>query len=233
VNLKLDEPRLDTIEYPTSDGRPMAETDIHRDLMLDLITSLDDWYVPDPMIYVSGNLLVFYRRGNKRRHLAPDVFVVRGVSKRRRDNYLIWEEGKSPEAVIELTSASTCNEDVKYKFDLYQDELKVNEYFLFDPYEEYLEPSLQGFRLVDGEFQPIQFVNGRLPSEVLGLYLFRDGTQLRLWDPKTGKVVPTRSERAAAAEDRADSAAERADSASAENERLRAELEEMKKRLGG
>jgi Uma2 family endonuclease len=252
VNLKLDEPKTDTIEYPTSDGRPMAETDLHRTLMFDLITSLDDWFLPDPMVYVSGNLLVFYRRGNKRRHLAPDVFAVRGVPKRRRDHYLIWEEGKSPEVVIELTSASTRDEDIKYKFDLYQDELRVKEYFLFDPYEEYLDPSFQGFRLIDGEFQPIAPADGRLPSEVLGLHLFRDGTQLRLWDPKTGKVVATRSERAAlaenravtaeeraataegraaTAEDRAATAEDRAKSASDENDRLRAELEQMKKRL--
>lgn len=35
------------------------------------------------------------------------VFVVRGVPKHDRPNYLIWEEGKSLDFVIELTSSST------------------------------------------------------------------------------------------------------------------------------
>src|SRR5260370_4266949 len=130
MSVKVRDPRID---YPTSDGRPMAETDIHRDLMIDSIQSLEDHYSDDANVYVSGNLLVFYVRGDRRRHLSPDVFVVRGVPKRKRDNYLIWEEGRGPEFVLENTSKSTREEDVDDKFVLYQDELRVPEYFLFDP----------------------------------------------------------------------------------------------------
>ena len=50
-------PRTD---YPTSDGRPMAETDFHRQLMTALIETLEDWYAAAPDTYVSGNLLLFY-----------------------------------------------------------------------------------------------------------------------------------------------------------------------------
>src|SRR5437588_5992969 len=123
-------------EYPTSDGRPMAETDLHRDLMIALIQTLQAWYAREPFVYVSGNLLVFYEPDNRRRHLSPDVFVVKGVPKHRRDNYLIWEEGRGPDVVIELTSASTRNEDVEEKMGLYRDVLRVPEYFLFDPQQE-------------------------------------------------------------------------------------------------
>jgi hypothetical protein len=63
-------------DYPTSDGKPMAETDHHRELMEDLIRMLRDWFLRQPQVYVSGNLLLFYVRGNKRRHISPDVFVV-------------------------------------------------------------------------------------------------------------------------------------------------------------
>ncbi len=31
-------------DYPTSDGTPMAETEIHRDLMTTLIETLKWWY---------------------------------------------------------------------------------------------------------------------------------------------------------------------------------------------
>src|SRR5262245_39222534 len=95
------------IEYPTTDGKPMAETDLHRDLMIDLIRTLQAFYASDPLVYVSGNLLMFYEKGNKRKHVSPDVFVVKGVAKHRRENYLLWEEGRGPQVVIELTSSST------------------------------------------------------------------------------------------------------------------------------
>src|SRR5262249_32476039 len=91
--------------YPTTDGKPMAETDRHRELMFDLIKVLEFFYALVPDVYVSGNLLLFYERGNKRRHVSPDVFVSKKVPKGERLNYLLWEEGKGPDLVIELTSS--------------------------------------------------------------------------------------------------------------------------------
>ena len=99
--------------YPTSDGKPMAETDLHRDLMLQLIEILKEFYRSVPNVYVSGNLLLFYEQGNRRRHVSPDVFVVRGVEKRERENYLVWEEKKGPQLVIELTPDGGANAQLK------------------------------------------------------------------------------------------------------------------------
>jgi Uma2 family endonuclease len=173
--------------YPTTDWRPMAETDLHRDLMMALIQRLQAWFAADPMIYVSGNLLLFYIPGNKRKHLAPDVFVVKGVAKRRRENYLIWEEGKGPDFVIEVTSSSTRKEDIKKKFELYRDVLKVAEYFLFDPLGDYLSPPLRGYRLVNAGYQPIVAEQGRFWSEELGLFLWKDGSDLKLYEPASNQ----------------------------------------------
>ena len=61
------------IAYPTRDGRPLGETDLHRNKMLDLIETLEDHFTGDPNIYVSGNLLVFYERGDRRKHVARRV----------------------------------------------------------------------------------------------------------------------------------------------------------------
>ena len=80
--------------------------------------------------------------------------------------------------MFEYTSASTRDEDLDEKYHLYQDTLAVPEYFLFDPKQEYLTPSLQGFRLNSGRYLAIAPVDGRLHSEVLGLDLERDGTFL-------------------------------------------------------
>lgn len=73
--------RRKIFDYPTADGRPMAETDWHRDLMVELIQTLKAFFANNPMDYVSGNLLVFYVPGDRLRHLSPDVFVVKGVHK--------------------------------------------------------------------------------------------------------------------------------------------------------
>jgi Uma2 family endonuclease len=181
-------------DYPTSDGKPMAETDDHRDLMVDLIETLKLYYLASALVYVSGNLLIYYVPGDKRRHISPDVFVVRGVAKHNRDYYLVWEEGKAPEAVFELTSKSTRREDLGKKMAIYRGILKVKEYFLFDPHRDYLKPPLQGYRLSKGDYRPIQPVAGRLPSKVLGLHLEADGGVLRLYDPAGGRWLPTPAE---------------------------------------
>jgi Uma2 family endonuclease len=211
-------------DYPTSDGRPVAETDWHRDLMADLIQMLKAWYASHSDVYVSGNLLLFYRRGDKRRHLSPDVFVVKGVPAHDRPNYLTWEEGKGPDVVIELTSSSTRSEDVNRKFVLYRDTLKVREYFLFDPLGDYLDPPLRGYRLRGGEYAAIRPLKGRLPSKVLGLHLEGNGRVLRLYNPLSGEWLPTPLERANQAE-----AAQQA--AEAEVDRLRREVEGLRRRL--
>jgi Uma2 family endonuclease len=219
-------------DYPTSDGKPMAETDWHRDLMAALIETLKLYYAAQPLVYVSGNLLMFYEPGNRRRHVSPDVFVVKGVPKHDRPNYLVWLERKGPDVVIEITSSSTRREDVRQKRDLYQNTLRVREYVLFDPDADYLDPPLQGFRLVKGEYTPIRPVAGRLRSRVLGLHLERDGRQLRLYDPANDRWLPTPLELAAQAEAARRQEAEARRQAEAEVERLRREVEELKRRSG-
>jgi len=210
--------------YPTSDGKPMAETDRHRQLMFDLIEQLKRHFAGQTDTYVSGNLLLYYDPKDKRRHLSPDCMVIFGVPNQERINYLTWEEGKGPDVVFELTSSSTRHEDTRRKFERYRDVLRVREYFLFDPYEDYLEPSMQGYRLRAGQYVHIQPKDGRLPSQLLGLHLERDGSSLRLWNPATGDWVAKTAEREDAERQRADAESARADAAEAELARLRARL---------
>lgn len=211
----------------------MAETDWHRVLMLQLIETLKVYYAADSNTYVSGNLLIFYKPNDKRRHVSPDVFVVKGVRDGYRPNYLTWMEGKGPDVVIELTSKTTRREDINTKMTLYRDTLKVKEYFLFDPLEDYLEPSMQGFRLVGGEYRPIRLKDGRMPSKVLGLHLERSGFELRLWNPATEIWLPTDAEEKARERQRADEERRRADAAEAENARLRQLLAERDSHKNG
>jgi Uma2 family endonuclease len=178
--------------YPTWSAEPRPETEWHRDLMFDLIDVLRRFY-EGQQVYVSGNLLVFYERGNRRRRVAPDVWLARGVENVLRPNYLVWEEPRGPEFVIELTSSRTRYADTVRNFARYRDALRVREYFLFDPLDHHLRPRLQGYRLRGGRYESIRPRAGRLPSQVTGLHLEADGTQARLWNPATqSRLLTTR-----------------------------------------
>ncbi|HEV3261183.1 MAG TPA: Uma2 family endonuclease [Gemmataceae bacterium] len=218
------------VEYPSGDGKPLAETPVHRDNLLGTIELLRTWFAGEPEVYISGNMFVYYVEGNPRKHVVPDVFVVRGVARRDRDYYLVWEERKGPEFIVEMTSRSTRREDMEGKFHLYQDVLKVSEYFLFDPRAEYLDPRLRGYRLQRGRYGLIRPVKGRLPSKVLGLHLEANGQELRLYDPATGQWVPTARESLAQAEEVLLREAAARQEAEAEVERLRRELDALRSR---
>lgn len=174
--------------YPTRDGRPLGETDYHRRVIIDLIGALE-LHFAGQQVYVSGDLLLFYEPGNRRRHVCPDVLVTKGLKLGDRLNYILWEEGLPPNMVIEVTSKTTRREDLEDKFVIYRDKIRVAEYFLFDPLGDYLKPQLQGFRLRGGEYVPIRPTRGRLVCKPLGIELEQEGKSLRLFDHQTGKPL--------------------------------------------
>jgi Uma2 family endonuclease len=206
------------IDYPAADGEPMAETDVHRDLMLVLIFALTHFFQTKPDVYVSGNLFIYYRQGNPKKRVAPDVFMVRGVGHQRRRTYKLWEEGRPPDLVIELSSRQTWREDFDVKLPLYE-QLGVKECFFFDPEYDYLPDPLVGYRLEGDEYVALKVVHGRVRSQVLKLDLVDTGETLRFFDPRTKRFLPTPEEAAAAAA-----------RAEAEVARLRRELERLRKK---
>lgn len=188
-----------TIFYPESDGQPMAETDKHRKVMNDTIVILERHFATRPDVYVSGNLFVYYVEGEPRKSISPDVFVVFGVEKKERNTYLVWAEANTPDFVLEVASPSTIGKDLGEKKRLYASVFGVKEYYIYDPLHE-IDQSFVGYRLVDGEYQEIEFVNGRLPSNVLGLELGERDGKLRLYDPARTGWLYTVSERIERAE---------------------------------
>ncbi|MCZ7572977.1 MAG: Uma2 family endonuclease [Ardenticatenaceae bacterium] len=216
------------IYYPDTDGLPMAESDWQRKVLTYAVEALDLSFRHQPEVYVSGNLLVYYQKGNPKAVVAPDVFVVFGVPKGARRSYMLWREGKGPDVVIEITSASTRSEDQQSKRALYA-ALGVAEYLLVDPTGDYLVPRVQGYRLVDQGYVPLRTETAPdgtlwLHSPRLGLDLQLIGDELRFFDPRSRRQLPSLAEAQAQAEQEA--AARRA--AEAELERLRAELARMR-----
>jgi Uma2 family endonuclease len=219
--------------YPESDGKPMAETTPHRQQMSYCIESLDFRYRDRADVYVAGNDFLYWEEGSPRARISPDCYVVFGVEKRVRNSYKAWEEGgRLPSVVFEFTSKKTRYEDTRKKRPLYEQVLKVEEYFQFDPTGDYLKPRLQGFRLRDGVYEPIPLVNERMFSEKLGLDLVMEGERLRFWDPLTGEWLLSVDELALAreAESEARKFAERRAELEAQARSIEAEAREQAER---
>ena len=207
-------------QYPESDGEPMAETGRHVRMLLDMIETID-WHFRDtPDVHVCGNMFLYYEEGNPRKVISPDVFMVRGVPKKDLRTYKTWEQQPYLDFVLELASPSTFTRDFAEKKDIYEQILRVKEYYIYDPYHE-IHPPFIGYRLVDGSYAEIEFVDGRLPAETLGLELGeRDGV-LRLYDPVKRTWFGPAREHVDAAENRASAAENRA--FAAENQAFAAE----------
>jgi Uma2 family endonuclease len=184
---------LATVEYPSSDGLPMAESDFQRKPLIYAVEALDIYFQHRAEVYVSGNMFIYYEEGNLEAVVAPDVFVVFGTAKRERSSYFLWQEPKGPDFVLEITSRRTRSQDQGPKRGTYAF-LGIPEYFQYDPTGDYLRPPIQGLRLVGDHYEALpirQSPDGAVSvsSAVLGLELRLEGGVLHFYDPTTGQKL--------------------------------------------
>ena len=226
------------ILYPESDGQPMTESDPTRDYLIYAVEVLRQYFQSRQQVYVSGNLFIYYREGDPKAVVSPDVFVIFGVSKRQRRSYKTWQEGgKLPSFILEITSRTTRKQDETEKPALYA-QLGVQEYFQYDPTGDYLNPQLKGYRLRQGVYEAIAPATpaeqgGAIRSEVLGLDLrlvdpsfpvaaaapglMSVAKALRFFDPQTGEKLLNYAE-AEQARQQAEQARQQAEQALSEME---------------
>ena len=237
-------------DLPSTDGVPMPESMWQIKPMTYSLWALGRWYrTRRPGTCVAVDLLV-YSEGRPEADgrvrpvtVAPDVLVAFGVGERMRDSYVMWQEGKAPDFVMEVASGSTWKRDRDEKPGLYAS-LGVGEYFLFDVQGGLLEPRLQGYELREGRYRPLReerLANGEwgVRSRVLGLcaYLWGPERKLRWHDPESGRdledpdeVHDSRDAEVAArkaAEDRADREAAARKVAEEEVAELRARIRRL------
>ena len=190
------------IDYPSSDGKPMTESEAQFLPLTYAALALREHFEQRDDVYVGANMFLYYEENNPQAVVAPDVFVVIGAPKRLRDSYLLWNEPKVPDFVLEITSRSTRREDEGRKKRVYAS-LGIGEYFLFDPTGDYLRPRLQGFVLRQGRYVRLPSVRRArgepsLRSDAVGLNLLVRGETLRLFDPERARDLFSYSELAAA-----------------------------------
>ena len=213
--------RRDEIHYPESDGKPMGETGLHVEETMYLIEALKDRLRKVPDVYVGGDMFLYYVEGQPRYVVCPDVFVAFGVGSEQRRIYKLWEEGRPPALIVEVTSSETRNEDLNRKKDLYE-RLGVQEYLLYDPLGEYLKPPLRGFQRIAGKYEPLPAgSDGSLKSPLLGLTFRMEDSRIRLVDTATGEPILRNDE--------VRELARRAKAAEEEAARLQAELERLRR----
>jgi Uma2 family endonuclease len=223
-----------SIYYPESDGKPMGETDLHRDAMFRHIELLKRYY-QGQQAYVTGDLLLYYEKGNAKKFVVPDLLVTKGLHQYRRRIYKLWNEGV-PHFVLETTSKKTKKKDLEIKPQIYA-QLGIPEYFLFDPTCDYLDPQLQGNRLVDGQYQLLEAdARGRLTSDELGLELCVEHEDLQFYRIDNGQRLLTAEESReieAEARRRESEALQRETEARLAAEAEVARLREQLRKLGG
>ena len=210
--------------YPETDGKPMAASDYHRRLLIWTLQALEAHFAQNPEVYISGDIMMYYREGDPRKSISPDVLVCFGINPKLRLTYKTWEEGKAPDFVMEFSSKSTYNKDLGEKMDVYAS-LDIQDYFLYDAEGLYLPSPLMGFTLVDGAYVAIlSDDDSGIRSSVLGLDFRLEGPEIRIFDPIADDWVRTLAEQEAA---RAEQEAARAEqeAARAEQEAARAEQE--------
>jgi hypothetical protein len=128
----------------------------------------------------------------------PDLIVAFGVNPAayyQSNAYIVSEQGKPPDFVLEIASPSTVAEDANRKPADYA-ALAIPEYWRFNEAPSRINPALAGDHLAEGEYQPIPIdtlPDGRLRgySAVLNLILEWHDGQLNWIDPTTEEHIPT------------------------------------------
>ena len=208
-------------DLPETDDRPMPDSDQQARWILHTFAALLHRYADRDDVAVSADIFMYHlpldgqapRKDRAGRlvypRVAPDVLVSFGVPKRDRSSYVVADEGKPPDFVLEVASTSTWRRDYGEKRKTYE-ALGVREYFVYDARPEAAE-RLAGFRLRGGVYKEIAgspiHPDGPpgLHSEVLGLWAHLDERRgLRWYDPVTGEDLRTLTE----AERRGDAEAE-------------------------
>lgn len=198
THIEYDDP---TIEYPSSDGEPLAESDFQYIPLTETVSALRIHFKDRSDVYIAGDMLIYYKMNDSSMNIAPDLFGVIGASgNHRRHSWIVWREGdKEPDFVMEIASESTWRRDAAKKRDIHA-QLGVTEYWRFDPMGRLFTPPLIGERLVDEQYQPIPVIEDssgilRGSSSIPRLdFCVLEGLELRIYDPVRGEWLRNHQE---------------------------------------
>ena len=188
--------------YPIDDDTPMTSSQEQYDAMTYSRSALASLMKDRGELYIlKADFGLYYeaidaRLRQRAPHVVPDVMLALGVALPPFTPYRLWEVGKAPDLVLEITSPSTKKEDVD-KRSLYA-QLGVTEYWQYEPHGKQLKPSLECRRWVKGRYVSVA---GTYCSELGALWIWSrvldtawgllDTGELRLWNPARQEWFPT------------------------------------------
>jgi Uma2 family endonuclease len=112
---------IDGVHYPSSDGKPMAETGIHVNALIDLYGAVQDLFKDSPDVFIAANMFWYWEEGNPEARCDPDLMIVPGVGRHERRAFRSWQEkGAVPAVVFEMASQKTWREDLEERYDVYE-----------------------------------------------------------------------------------------------------------------
>ena len=243
-------PGPDELRLPECEDEHVPQTTVHAVATMDSFGSLRQHWRGRQDVFVGFDQFVYWdpayhpKTNPDNPPVAPDVYVAFGVANRHRRSYVVWEEGKPPDFVLEVASSFGRGQDAREKPASYA-KMGVPEFFLYDP-ERQPEEELSGFELRGGAYRalPEERIAGGVAgvrSKVLGLYLCLKPTgtepldgSLCWYDPAAAEFLPTSHEladdiRRLAADKRDAEARARAAASEARVAELTALIEEMRR----
>jgi Uma2 family endonuclease len=123
----------DGVDYPDTDGQPVAENTLQFRWIVTIQGGLDALFRDDPDVFVAGDLLWYPVRGDNTIRTAPDAMVIFGRPKGERGSYMQWREGDiPPQVVFEVLSPGNRPNELEEKFAFFQ-RYGVEEYYQYDP----------------------------------------------------------------------------------------------------
>jgi Uma2 family endonuclease len=199
---------LATLDYPDSDGQPMADnTKLFRWIVV-IKENLELLFASDPQVFVAGDLLWYPVEGNNTIRQAPDAMVVVGRPKGDRGSYRQWEEdGIAPQVVFEILSPGNRFGEMLRKLGFY-DRHGVEEYYVYDPDKLELtglqrgEQGLEVIETIDGWVSPRLQIRFQMADS--GLEIYRPDGQRFLTYTELGQQLEQERERAEQERQRAD-----------------------------
>ena len=210
-----------TVNYPDSDGQPMADNTKQFRWIVVIKENLELLFVNQPEVFVAGDLLWYPVEGDNAIRQAPDVMVVVGRPKGDRGSYRQWQEGNlAPQVVFEILSPGNRYGEMLRKLGFY-DRHGVEEYYIYDPDKLELtgllrgEQGLEVIEEINGWVSPRLQIRFQITDE--GLEIYRpDGQRFLIYSELGLELEQERS--------RADQERSRAEQAQEQVDRLAAQL---------
>ncbi len=123
--------------YPYEDDEPMAATHYHAIQITLFFDQLYRLYQSEPNILVGCDSFIYYSEGDRKKRVAPDVYVVLGAKETPlRRSFYTWAEGVVPDTIFEFLSESTKKDDRDKKVQIYLEDMEAKEYFIHEPIPE-------------------------------------------------------------------------------------------------